>query len=252
MKVTVITVCRNAGREVEETIRSVMIQDHQDIEYIVVDGASTDDTLERIGRYEEVISRIISEPDEGVYDAMNKGLRLATGEVVAFVNAGDMIATRNTISYMARAFAEGNEDVIYGDIVMVAPNDIRQVKRFWKGGEYDRGNFRKGWMPPHPGTYIRRSAYEQFGLFNTDLRIGADYELMFRFMYRHRLPARYVPKVLVRFRLGGMSNRSVKHIVQANWEVYRSWRLNGEKASPFLVPRKLMRKVVQMLQRTPG
>jgi glycosyltransferase involved in cell wall biosynthesis len=248
MKVSVITVCFNAGREIDETIRSVIAQDHNDIEHIVIDGGSTDGTQDRVRRYEECIAHFVSEKDEGVYDAMNKGLRLATGEVVAFVNAGDMIATRNTISYMVRAFREGEYDVVYGDVLMVDPNDITKVKRFWQGGEYDRANFRKGWMPPHPGTYIRRSAYERFGLFNTDLKIGADYELMFRMLYKHRLPAKYVPKVLVRFRLGGMSNRSLAHIMKANREVYKAWGLNGEQASPMMVPLKLWRKVVQTLK----
>ncbi|MCO5274712.1 MAG: glycosyltransferase [Flavobacteriales bacterium] len=252
MKVSVITVCFNAAAEIDETIRSVMVQDHGDIEHIVIDGGSTDGTQQRVLRYTECIAHFISEKDNGVYDAMNKGLRVATGEVVAFVNAGDMIATRNTVGYMVRAFEQGGEDVIYGDVLMVDPGDITKVKRFWKGGEYDLANFRKGWMPPHPGTYIRRSAYERFGLFNTNLKIGADYELMFRFLYRHRLSARYVPKVLVRFRLGGMSNRSLAHILQANREVYRSWALNGERASPLMVPRKWMRKLGQMLRRGSG
>ena len=206
---------------------------------------------DRIERYSECIAHYVSEKDDGVYDAMNKGLRLATGEVVAFVNAGDMMATRNTVSYMVRAFEEGDFDVIYGDALMVDPDDITQVKRFWKGGEYDRENFRKGWMPPHLGTYIRRSAYDRFGLFNTELEVSADYELMFRFLYKHRLRARYVPKVLVRFRLGGVSNRSLAHIWRANVEVYRAWKLNGEAVSPLIILRKPLAKVMQMIRRGP-
>ncbi|HMN05721.1 MAG TPA: glycosyltransferase family 2 protein [Flavobacteriales bacterium] len=251
MKVSIITVCYNAGREIDETIRSVMVQDHANIEHIVIDGGSTDGTQERVRRYEECIAHFVSEPDGGVYDAMNKGLRLATGEVVAFVNAGDMIATRNTVSYMVRAFGEGEEDVIYGDALMVDPGDITKVKRFWKGGAYKRENFRKGWMPPHLGTYIRRGAYQRYGLFNTALRVSADYELMFRFLYKHHLKARYVPKVLVRFRLGGMSNRSLRHIWRANVEVYRAWQLNGERVSPLIILRKPLRKLGQMLRRRP-
>ncbi len=252
MKVSVITICFNAASEIDETIRSVMVQDHQDIEHIVIDGGSTDGTQEKIKRYSECIAHFVSEKDEGVYDAMNKGLRLATGEVIAFVNAGDMMATRNTVSYMVRAFAEQDADAIYGDALMVDPNDITKVKRFWKGGEYDRTNFKKGWMPPHLGTYIRKSAYDQYGLFNTALKVSADYELMFRFLYKHKLRARYVPKVLVRFRLGGVSNRSLGHIWRANKEVYAAWKLNGEAVSPLIVLRKPLRKLGQMLRRGPG
>ncbi|HRP82188.1 MAG TPA: glycosyltransferase, partial [Flavobacteriales bacterium] len=131
MKVSVITVCFNAAAEIDETIRSVMVQDHGDIEHIVIDGGSTDGTQQRVLRYTECIAHFISEKDNGVYDAMNKGLRVATGEVVAFVNAGDMIATRNTVGYMVRAFEQGGEDVIYGDVLMVDPGDITKVKRFW-------------------------------------------------------------------------------------------------------------------------
>ncbi len=252
MKVSVITVCFNAAAEIDESIRSVIAQDHGDIEHIVVDGGSTDGTQERVRRYAECIAHFVSEPDHGVYDAMNKGLRRATGEVVAFVNAGDMLATRNTVSYMVRAFAEHDADVIYGDALMVDPADITKVKRFWKGGEYRRGNFRKGWMPPHLGTYIRRSAYERYGLFNMQLKVSADYELMFRFLYKHRLKAQYVPKVLVRFRLGGVSNRSLGHIWRANVEVYRAWRMNGERVSPLIILRKPLAKLGQMLRRGPA
>ena len=252
MKVSVITVCYNAVAQIDETIRSVMVQDHTDIEHIVIDGGSTDGTQQKIARYAECIAHIVSEKDNGVYDAMNKGLKLATGEVVAFVNAGDMMATRNTVSYMVRAFEEGGFDVIYGDALMVDPDDITKVKRFWKGGEYKRENFSKGWMPPHLGTYIRKTAYDRFGLFNTALSVSADYELMFRLLYKQKLSARYVPKVLVRFRLGGVSNRSLAHIWRANVEVYKAWRMNGEPVSPLIVLRKPLQKVLQMVRRGPG
>ncbi|MBP9078798.1 MAG: glycosyltransferase [Flavobacteriales bacterium] len=252
MKVSVITVCYNAAAEIDETIRSVLVQDHPDIEHIVIDGGSSDGTQERIQRYQECLAHCVSEPDQGVYDAMNKGLRLATGEVVAFVNAGDLMATRNTVSYMVKAFQDHDAEVMYGDALMVDPGDITRVKRFWKGGAYAREQFRKGWMPPHLGTYIRKRAYDRFGPFNTELKVSADYELMFRFLYKHRLPARYVPKVLVRFRLGGVSNRSLGHIWRANLEVYKAWRINGERVSPLIVLRKPLRKLGQMLRRGPA
>jgi glycosyltransferase involved in cell wall biosynthesis len=202
----------------------------------------------KIARYTECLAHVVSERDKGVYDAMNKGLRLATGEVVAFVNAGDLIATRDTISYMVKAFQRNPVVAVYGDALMVDPGDIRKVKRFWKGGTYDRANFRKGWMPPHLGTYIRRSAYEKYGLFDERLKVSADYELMFRFLYKHRLPALYVPKVVVRFRLGGVSNRSLAHIWRANVEVYKAWRMNGERVSPLIVLLKPLRKLAQRFQ----
>ncbi|MBK7555464.1 MAG: glycosyltransferase [Flavobacteriales bacterium] len=250
MKVSIITVCFNAVAHIDETLRSVVMQDHRDIEHIVIDGGSADGTQAKIERYREVLAHVVSEPDAGVYDAMNKGLRLATGEVIAFVNAGDMIARRDVVSSMVKEFAKGDADVIYGDALMVDPTDITNVKRFWKGGEYHRNNFKKGWMPPHLATYIRRSAYDRYGHFRDDLKVSADYELMFRFLYKQRLPARYVPKVLVRFRLGGVSNRSLAHIWRANVEVYKAWKLNGERVSPLIVLRKPLGKLLQYLKKT--
>lgn len=245
MRISIITICYNAAAHIDETLRSVVMQDHPDIEHIVIDGGSTDGTQERIERYREVLAHFTSEKDKGVYDAMNKGLREATGEVVAFVNAGDMIVHRSCVSEMAAEFAKGDADAIYGDAYMVDPDDISKVRRFWKGGAYDRENFRSGWMPPHLGTYIRREVYDRYGFFREDLKVSADYELMFRFMYKHRIRVRYVPKVLVRFRLGGVSNRSLAHVWRANREVYKAWELNGERVSPFIVFMKPLRKLAQ-------
>lgn len=249
MKVSVITICYNAAEHIDETMRSVVMQDHTDIEHIVIDGGSRDGTQQRIERYREVIAHFTSEKDNGVYDAMNKGLRAATGEVIAFVNAGDMIVHRSCISEMVAEFEKNDADAIYGDAYMVDPDDIKKVKRFWKGGTYDRANFRSGWMPPHLGTYIRKEIYGRFGHFREDLKVSADYELMFRFMYKHRIRVRYVPKVLVRFRLGGVSNRSLAHIWRANLEVYKAWKLNGERVSPLIIVAKPLRKLGQLFRR---
>ena len=249
MKVSVITICYNAAEHIDETMRSVVMQDHDDIEHIVIDGGSTDGTPQRIERYKEVIAHFTSERDEGVYDAMNKGLHVATGKVIAFVNAGDMIAHRSCISEMAAEFAKDDADAIYGDAYMVDPHDVKKVRRFWKGGAYDREKFRSGWMPPHLGTYIRKEVYDRFGHFREDLKVSADYELMFRFMYKHRIRVRYVPRVLVRFRLGGVSNRSLAHIWRANLEVYKAWKLNDEPVSLLIIIAKPLRKIAQFFRR---
>ncbi len=249
MKVSIITICYNAVDHIDETIRSVVMQDHKDIELIVIDGGSTDGTQQKIARYNEVIAHSVSEKDKGVYDAMNKGLRAATGDVIAFVNAGDMIAHRSCVSEMVGAFGSSDAEAIYGDAYMVDPHDIKKVVRFWRGGVYRREAFRNGWMPPHLGTYIRKNVYNRFGHFREDLKVSADYELMFRFMYKHRIRVQYIPKVLVRFRLGGVSNRSLAHIWRANLEVYKAWGLNGEKVSPLIILRKPLGKIFQFLQR---
>ncbi|MBK7382048.1 MAG: glycosyltransferase [Flavobacteriales bacterium] len=245
MKVSLITVCRNVAPVIAETLDSILAQTHPDIELIVIDGASTDGTVEILERYRSKLGALVSEPDQGIYDAMNKGLRLATGDVIGFVNAGDLLMTPEVIAHIANAFQRAHVDAVYGDIIMVDEHDIHKVHRTWLSGTYHRANFQKGWMPPHVGTFIKKSVYDRFGHFNTDLRIGADYEILLRFMFKHATPTLHIREVLVRFRLGGMSNGNVKQILQANREVRRSWRLNGLQAPPLLITRKLWSKVMQ-------
>jgi glycosyltransferase involved in cell wall biosynthesis len=245
MKVTLITVCRNAAAVIGASLESVFAQTHGDIEVIVIDGASTDGTQQVVERYRERLAHYVSEPDKGIYDAMNKGLRAATGEVIGFVNAGDLLMTPQVIAQVVDSFQRSHADAVYGDIIMVDEHDIHKVHRTWLSGTYHRANFRKGWMPPHVGTFIRKSAYDRFGHFNTDLRIAADYEILLRMLYKHEIRTIHLREVLVRFRLGGMSNGSVRHILKANREVRASWGLNGLQAPPLLVTRKLWSKVMQ-------
>ncbi|MBK6832614.1 MAG: glycosyltransferase [Flavobacteriales bacterium] len=263
MKVSLITVCRNVAPVIAETLDSVLAQTHPDIELIVIDGASTDGTVEILRDYarsEQLkgvdrglpegararrVDVLVSETDKGIYDAMNKGLRLATGDVIGFVNAGDLLMTPTVIADVVSAFQRAHVDAVYGDIIMVDEHDIHKVHRTWLSGTYHRENFRRGWMPPHVGTFIKKSVYDQHGHFNTDLRIGADYEILLRFMYKHMIKTLHIREVLVRFRLGGMSNGNVRRILQANREVRASWKLNGLQAPPLLVTRKLWSKVMQ-------
>ena len=250
MKVSLITVCRNVAPVITETLDGVLAQTHPDIELIVIDGASTDGTVEILRDYASPdrsrrVAVLVSEPDKGIYDAMNKGLRLATGDVIGFVNAGDLLMTPTVIADVVSAFQRAHVDAVYGDIIMVDEHDIYKVHRTWLSGTYHRENFRRGWMPPHVGTFIKKSVYDQHGFFNTDLRIGADYEILLRFMYKHQIKTVHMREVLVRFRLGGMSNGNVRQILQANREVRASWKLNGLQAPPLLVTRKLWSKVMQ-------
>ncbi|MCC6542525.1 MAG: glycosyltransferase [Flavobacteriales bacterium] len=247
MKVTLITVCRNAATVIAGTLESVRLQTHPDIEHIVIDGASTDGTMEVLRGYAAEVGNctLVSEPDKGIYDAMNKGLSRATGDLVGFINAGDMLMTPQVVAHVAEAFERSGADAVYGDIIMVDEADITKVHRTWISGSYRRENFRKGWMPPHVATFFRKQVYDRYGHFNLALRIGADYEIMLRFLYRHRISAVHLPEVLVRFRLGGMSNGSIRHILKANREVRASWGINGLNAPPLLVTRKLWSKVMQ-------
>lgn len=250
MKVTIITVCYRAGGQLAETIDSVRTQTHPDIEHIVVDGASPDEpTRAVLARYADGRCRMVSEPDQGVYDAMNKGLRMATGEVVGFMNAGDLLAAPDVVARLVAEFQRAPVDALFGDAYMVDPADISRVRRYWKERPYDRDRFLQGWMPPHLGTYIRRAVYQRLGAFRTDLKVAADYELLLRFFYFGRITARHIPLVVVRFRLGGASNRDPLHIWRANREVRRAWQLNGQRP-PFLIElRKPLGKLLQYLHR---
>lgn len=156
--------------------------------------------------------------------------------------------TNETIAHVVDSFRRSHADAVYGDIIMVDQHDIHKVHRTWLSGTYHRENFRKGWMPPHVGTFIRKSVYDRLGHFNTDLRIGADYEILLRFLYKHKVPTVHLREVLVRFRLGGMSNGSIMHILKANREVRASWGINGLSAPPLLVTRKLWSKVLQFFK----
>lgn len=248
MKVTLITVCWNAAPVILETLESIREQTHRDIEHIVIDGASTDGTVALLEQRREHLAVLVSEPDKGIYDAMNKGLARATGDIIGFVNAGDLLMTPHVIAQVVAAFERSHADAVYGDIIMVDEQDITKVHRTWRSGAYRRENFRRGWMPPHVATFFRKAIYDRHGHFNLDLRIGADYEILLRFLYKHKVSAVHLPENLVRFRLGGMSNGSVRHILKANREVRRSWGLNGLQAPPLLVTRKLWSKVLQFLR----
>jgi len=222
MKVSVITVCFNAASTIRDTIESVLSQDYPHIEYIIIDGASTDDTVEIVSSYRERISRFISEPDKGIYDAMNKGIKLAEGDIVAILNADDFYVNSKVISKVVEAFKNSKADIVYGDIVIVDPKDTNKVIRYWKAGKYRPGSFKWGWHPPHPAFFVRREVYEEYGAFDLEFKVAADFELMARFMERYRLKSFYLPEVLVKMRSGGNSTRNIWNILVANWECYNA------------------------------
>ena len=247
MKVSIITVCFDSCNTIQDTFTSVANQDYGDIEYIVVDGGSKDGTLEIIKSNTQWITKYISEPDDGLYDAMNKGLKLATGNVIGFINSDDILDHGSCISEIVDVFNATNTDIVYGDNVYVNPNDVSKVERYWRSGYFEVNSYKKGWVPPHPATYIKRSAYQKFGNFNTEFKISADYELMLRFIFGNRLYPVYLPKVITRMRTGGLSNRSVKNIIISNIEAYKSFKINSLDVSIWIILLKPLRKVKQYL-----
>jgi len=250
MKISIITVCFNSAETIEDTIKSVLSQDYKNIEYIVVDGNSTDGTLDIINRYKAKIARVISEPDNGIYDAMNKGLRSSTGDILATLNGDDVYAEKTTVSQMAEFIQHNGLDAAYGDMIYVDRYDSRQVKRFWQPGQYKKGAFYHGWVIPHPTFFCRKEIFEKHGYFNDKMQIAADFELMLRLIEKHRIKSGYLPEVIVKMSTGGKAN-VLRGIVQGNREIIRSFRLNGLRLSPWFFVRKPLTKISQLFRR-PG
>ena len=233
MKISIITPVFNDVR-VSRALDSILSQRHEhDLELIVVDAASTDGTMEVLERYRDSITTLISEPDDGIYDGMNKGIRHATGNVVGILNADDRYADEYVLRDVAEAFADDAADACYGNLVYVNHND--KIVRYWKTGDAGLRKWYWGWMPPHPTFFVRRRIYDEYGGFKLEFPIAADYELMLRLFVRQRISVRYLDRVLVRMALGGASNGSISNIIKANSEVARAWRSNGLRGG-FLVP----------------
>jgi glycosyltransferase involved in cell wall biosynthesis len=248
MRVSIITTTFNSAATVAETMQSVEEQDHPHIEHIVVDGHSQDETLQIIEQYPHTAT-LISEKDEGIYDAMNKGIRAATGDVVGILNSDDLYVDSHVISKILKTFEDPGIQACYADLEYVDAQNSSRVTRTWKSGACDSRSFYWGWMPPHPTFFVRRSVYDQVGLFNTRLRSAADYEMMLRILVKHQLPVAYLPEVIVKMRRGGMSNASVNNRIRANREDREAWRINGLKPYFFTLYLKPLRKITQFIKK---
>lgn len=243
--VSIITVCYNSGKTIEDTIKSVMNQTYENIEYIVIDGLSEDNTLDIVNKYSKLSNRefrIISEKDRGLYDAMNKGIKMAKGDIVAIINSDDFYIDNNVINDIVNEFNKEKVDVVYGDLVFVDEKDTDKVVRTWiaKSGE-----FKKGWNPPHPTTFIKKEVYEKYGYFNINLRIAADYDILYRFLEKYKCSASYINRKLVKMRIGGESTGSIKNIIKGNKEVINSLKNNGAKGSFLIAITRLVKKINQ-------
>ncbi len=247
MKISIITVCYNSAATIRDTIESVLSQTYPDIEYIIIDGASTDATMSIVAEYKDRISRIVSEPDQGIYDAMNKGISLASGDVVGILNSDDYYPHSQVLDWVIEKFADSQVDACYGDLQYVDFHDTEKVVRHWGSGSYNHRKFYQGWMPPHPTFFVRSIIYKQYGNFHLDLGSSADYELILRFLLKHKINAVYVPRTLVRMRSGGTSNVSVGNRLQANKMDRKAWDVNGLKPYPWTLYMKPLRKLGQFL-----
>lgn len=226
MKVSIVTVSFNSAETIADTLRSVGSQANAEIEHIVVDGGSSDATAELVVTHGTHVSRFISEPDAGIYDAMNKGLALASGEWIGFLNADDMYADDAVIALVTATADRTHADAIYGDLTYVAAADVGHIVRYWRSGEFSRPALRRGWMPPHPSLFVRTQLLRDIGGFDTGFRIAADYDCALRLFARERIRTAYIARNLVRMRLGGVSNRSLRGIYQKSMEDLRAIRQN--------------------------
>lgn len=250
MKISVITVCYNSAKTIGDTLRSVREQTYKDIEHIIVDGGSTDSTLAVIATEGIHVAKLVSEKDKGIYDAMNKGISMASGEVIGFINADDFYASNSVLTDVAAALEKSGANSCYGDLCYVSQAEPTRVVRYWRSRDFVPGMFEAGWCPPHPTFFVRRSVYERLGGFDLSFKIAADFELMARYLEVARITSCYIPKVLVKMRLGGTTNRSLGNILKQNGEIRQALRKLGLKfsLSKFLLP-KLMSRAIQFVRR---
>jgi len=210
--VSIITIVSNNVRTIRNAIQSVAFQDYQNIEHIVIDNASSDGTLEAINEQREIISLIISEPDKGIYFALNKGIRLCNGQIIGFLNSDDILKSRVTISKIVSELCQSNFDAVYGDLQYFSITRPNSITRLWKAGKYSEKKIKHGWMPPHPTFYVFKSIYDKYGFFDETYKISSDYEMMLRLIYLHKIRIKYIPQVLVKMQRGGVSNQNFKSL----------------------------------------
>jgi glycosyltransferase involved in cell wall biosynthesis len=248
LKVSIITITYNSESTLIDTIDSVLNQTYTDIEYIIIDGKSTDSTVSIIHSYKDKISKFISEKDNGLYDALNKGISMATGDIIGVLHSDDFYTNHQVIEKVVQIFNLNQADAVYADLFYVDKTNIDKILRKWKSGNYKHGMFVNGWMPPHPTFFVRRHCYEKYGSFNLDLVSAADYELMLRFVHKHQIKLAYLPEFIIKMRAGGLSNASLSNRIRANQEDRKAWLMNGLKPKFHTLYLKPLRKIIQLFK----
>ncbi|WP_268035266.1 glycosyltransferase family 2 protein [Algoriphagus sp. PAP.12] len=247
MKVSLITVSFNSGSTLRDTICSVANQDYPEIEYIIIDGNSTDNTLEIIKEYENVVSKWISEDDYGLYDAMNKGLKMASGDIVGIINSDDFYHRPDALSKIVEGFSDPKIECVFADIRFVNSIDLDKTVRYYSSKRFNLGSFSWGFMPAHPTFFTYRRNFEKFGGYKTEYRIAADFELLVRFLYKYRLSYQYLNFDLMKMRLGGVSTASLKSTWIINQEDLRACRENGLKTNYLRLYSRYFRKFLEYI-----
>lgn len=251
MKISIITVAYNSEGTIRDTIESILKQTYSDIEYIIVDGASSDGTLDIVRNYVECFDgrlRYVSEPDKGIYDAMNKGIMMATGDVVGILNSDDTFFDEHVIADIVHIFKEFDVDCVYGDLVFVKPDNTNKLIRSWFGSQYIKNAFLKGWSPAHPTFYVKRECYNKYGLYDISMKISADFDLMMRFLAKYEISNRYMRRIFIKMRYGGESTGSLKNIYKGNDSIKKAFKKNGIEMPRFYFIRRLSPKLWNLLK----
>ena len=246
MKISIITVCLNRQKVIRETIESVLSQNYNNIEYILIDGGSSDGSLESINSYSSDIDYLISEPDNGIYNAINKGLLKATGDIVGLLHAGDLFYDNNVISNVVNCFKQGDSDLIYGHSV-VYTEDRKKIIRKNVSPKYKDNLMKFGWFPSHQSIYVKSSVFDQCGGYNEDYKIAADYEFLLRVLLVHKLKAKRLDMFLLKFHLGGVSSKNIMSVVESNYECFIAWKNNNLTIPFYTLPLKVIKKIIQII-----
>jgi len=249
MKISIITVVWNNKETIKDAIDSVLDQTYNDIEYIIVDGASSDGTVDIIESYGDKISKFISEPDKGLYDAMNKGIALATGDVVGILNSDDFYIDEFVIAKIVKEFEEKKVESVYADLVFVKPDDLEKTVRYYDSSYFSPQKFAYGWMPAHPTFFLKREIYEKYGIFKTDYKIAADYELLARFLEKNKISFSYINEAIVKMRIGGASTSGIKNTYILNKEIIKACKENNIYTNWFMVLSKYPKKILGLLKK---
>ena len=248
MKISIITVVYNNEIKIKDALEAVFGQTYKNIEYIIIDGNSSDKTVGIINNFKNKLGYFISEKDAGIYDAMNKGVLAATGDVIGILNSDDLYQDVTVIESVMNQFIQNPTlDIVYGDLVYVKSDNVDKVVRNWKSNPYHNNFFDKGNVPPHPSLFVKKRIYEEAGLFNLDFKLAADYEFMLRIFKKHNFKSKYINKVIVKMRLGGATNQSFSNIKKQNIEILKAWRHNQLKVPFLLMPLRIIKRLIQFI-----
>ena len=248
MRISIITVVYNNERTIKEAMHSVFSQSYKNIEYVIIDGKSKDNTVNYINEYKDQLGYFVSEKDNGLYDAMNKGIQACTGDVIGILNSDDLYQDSEVIAAVMEQFNKDTAlDILYGDLVYVKSEDTNKVVRNWKSKTYYNNFFENANVPPHPSLFVRSKVYKEAGLFDLQFKLAADYELMLRMFKKHNFKSKYISRLIVKMRLGGATNQSYTNIVNQNKEILKAWKVNGLQAPFYLMPLRIIKRLSQFI-----